>query len=578
LPFARAKTGPFLQEEPTLHNQYLSDSLLQSYLKRVIPKEILHEIEPDLVRFGERVATDVYELSLDCERNPPSLVQYNAWGRRVDKIVTCEAWKKMKVISAEEGLIALAYDRKHNEFSRLHQAAKLFLFNPSSGLYGCPLAMTDGAAKTIEAMSLKQLNPAFRRLTSRDPAQFWTAGQWMTERGGGSDVANGTETLAVLQPDGSYRLYGYKWFSSATDSDMTLTLARVLDADGATVKGSKGLSMFYLETKDKDGNSNNIDVVKLKNKLGTRQLPTAELLLDGCVAYKVSDEGRGVAAIANVLTITRIHNALSSVAAMRRILSLARDYGTKRQAFGRLIGEYPLHVQTQARMEIEARGCGILAFEVSRLLGREDCNVATDEEKHLLRLLTPIAKLFAAKQAMGVVSEGLEMFGGQGYIEDTGIPAIYRDAQVTPIWEGTTNILSLDVLRATFKSKGEVLLAFQASVLRKLALAQKHQQLEEAAGRVGRALKATGEFVQNSPDFLENAARDLSFTIARIYIGALLLEHAAWSGARTDVLTANRWCDQDLTACITEAKKGSYLDAATLDDKSLVMDCYLGKY
>lgn len=318
IPFSRAKHGPFLQEEPVLHNQYLSDAFLQGYLTRVLPREVFIDVSNDLKRFGHRAATDLHELSRECERSPPTLQQYNAWGRRVDNIITCDAWKNMKAISAEEGLIGLAYERKHLEHSRLHQLAKLYIYNPSSGLFSCPLAMTDGAAKTIEVLSLKQLKGAFDNLTSRNPAKFWTAGQWMTERGGGSDVANGTETIAVPQSDGSYKLFGYKWFSSATDSDMTLTLARVVDENGQTTKGNKGLSMFYLTTRNEDGNLNDIQVVRLKDKLGTRQLPTAELLLDGTVAYRVSQEGRGIPAIASVLTITRIHNSLASVAAMRR--------------------------------------------------------------------------------------------------------------------------------------------------------------------------------------------------------------------------------------------------------------------
>lgn len=142
----------------------------------------------------------------------------------------------------------------------------------------------------------------------------------MTEKGGGSDVANGTETVAVHEGGDAYRLYGYKWFSSATDSDMSLTLARIVDSDGSSIQGTKGLTMFYLETRAEGTNElNNIDVVKLKNKLGTRQLPTAELLLDGTRALKMSNEGRGVASIADMLQITRLHNSLSAVSGMRQV-------------------------------------------------------------------------------------------------------------------------------------------------------------------------------------------------------------------------------------------------------------------
>lgn len=152
--------------------------------------------------------------------------------------------------------------------------------------------MTDGAAKAFEGLNLLD-NPtfkeAYRKLTSTNPADFWTSGQWMTEKGGGSDVANGTETVAIqLDLEQHYKLYGYKWFSSASDANMALTLARICDDEGNVIQGSKGLTLFYVPVKENNQSiSENIHMVRLKNKLGTRQLPTAELLLDGAFATKV---------------------------------------------------------------------------------------------------------------------------------------------------------------------------------------------------------------------------------------------------------------------------------------------------
>ena len=351
--FSRANVGKFVQPEPHHENAFTSDSFLQSYLRRVIPKDIMDTIEPDLSMFGERCATDIYALGQECEVNPPYLVQSTAWGRRVDHIITCQAWKEQKRISAKEGLIAIPYERAEGEFSRLYQISKLFMYSPASGLYWCPLAMTDGAAKTIESQNLN-LPEAFSHLTSRDPALFWTSGQWMTEKRGGSDVGQATETVAVHQGGNCYKLYGYKWFSSATDSDMALTLARVVDTMGEVQGRSKGISMFFLKTKQADGSLNNIEVVKMKNKLGTRQLPTAELLLDGVDAELISQPGRGIASISSMLTITRLHNITSSVGAMRKIVSLARDYATRRKAFGDSIDNQPLHIQTLSRMEVKS--------------------------------------------------------------------------------------------------------------------------------------------------------------------------------------------------------------------------------
>ncbi|XP_039361336.1 acyl-CoA dehydrogenase family member 11-like isoform X2 [Mauremys reevesii] len=528
VPFARTEIGTFFQEQPRIGNQYLEDAFLQRYLKTHLPSQVLEKVSLDLERFGARVTAEIDSLGRECELNPPALQHYDAWGRRVDHIVTCPAWKRMKEIAAEEGLIAEAYERKYSIWSRVQQVAKLYLYAPSAGLFTCPLAMTDGAAKVIESLGISgPLAKAFGHLTSRDPKKFWTSGQWMTERKGGSDVASGTESVAREQPDGTYCLYGFKWFTSATDSDMALTLARIMEAQGRVEQGSKGLSLFFLEVRDKEGKLNGIEVQRLKEKLGTRQVPTAELLLDGSKAHRISAEGRGVASIANMLTITRIHNVIFAVAAMRRVINLAREYAGKRVVFGKLIKDHPLHMQTMARLE-----------------------------------------------AIAVISEGLECFGGQGYMEDTGLPGALRDAQVLTIWEGTTNILSLDVLRSLAKSQGQVLAAFCSGVQGKLALASSISELESSVQLLQDALHRLGQFTQRVGSkgavAMELAARDFAYTLARIYTGALLLEHAAQPDASsTDTYAAQRWCKQDLCPVDSEEKAGYY------DDKAASMDTYL---
>ncbi|XP_067406336.1 acyl-CoA dehydrogenase family member 11-like isoform X3 [Emydura macquarii macquarii] len=578
MPFAKTQTGTFFQEPPRIGNQYLEDAFLQRYLKTRLPPQVLEKVSLDLERFGARVEAEIDSLGRECELNPPTLQHYNAWGQRVDHIVTCQAWKRMKEIAAEEGLIAEAYERRCSSWSRVHQVAKLYLYAPSAGLFTCPLAMTDGAAKVIECLGISgPLEKAFGHLTSRDPRKFWTSGQWMTERKGGSDVAGGTESVAREHPDGTYRLYGFKWFTSATDSDMTLTLARILDAQGHVEQGSRGLSLFFMEVRDEEGKLNGIEVQRLKEKLGTRQVPTAELLLDGSKAHRISAEGRGVASIANMLTITRIHNVISAVAGMRRVLNLAREYASKRVVFGKLIKDHPLHMQTMARLEVETRGAFLLLMETARLLGLEETHMASEQDLHLLRLLTPIAKLYTGKQAIAVISEGLECFGGQGYMEDTGLPVALRDAQVLTIWEGTTNILSLDVLRSLTKSQGQVLAVFFSAVQGKLELASSISELASSVQLIQDALRRLGQFTQRigseGAAVMELAARDFAYTLARIYTGALLLEHAAWPDASsTDAYTAQRWCKQDLCPVDSEEKAGCYSAKAASMDIALVYE------
>lgn len=581
IPFARARLGSFVQGAPLLANQYLEDSLLRSYLKRYVPNQMLQEIEPDLTRFGERVATELYHLGLQCEVEKPYVDKFTGWGKQIDKLITGPAWKKMHDIAAEEGLISISYERKYGEWSRLYGLVKNYLFCPSSGLYSCPLAMTDGAAKIIE--SIEDTAPwlktkTFPRLTSRDPNMFWTSGQWMTEKRGGSDVASGTETVAVEQSDGKYKLYGYKWFSSATDANMTFTLARVVDSQGQYVQGTKGLSLFYLEVHNEDGTLNNIEIVKLKNKLGTRQLPTAELLLDGCIAYKVSDEGRGVPAISNMLKLTRIHNSISASGIMRRMMSLSRDYCTRRKAFGNLLKDYPLHVQTLARIEVETRGSVLLCLENMRLLGKEDLGIASEDEQNLLRLLVPLSKLYSGKQALEVCTEGLESFGGQGYIEDTGLPGMLRDAQVLSIWEGTTNILSLDILRAIAKSKGQVLASFSKDITTRMSDVT-IPRLSSSASKVLDASKDIMKFIHSNAtkqDVMEAAARDLAFSLCRTYTGALLIDHACSSvGTASDVVTAERWCEKNMS--LVNTAFAQYNKTACDENFQLVFDSYLDR-
>ena len=569
----RARVG-WRQEGPRQEDAWRGDTMLRTVLERQLPGEVMEGVRGDLERWGERVAKEVWGLGQECEASPPTLHQTDAFGHRVDRLVTCEAWKRLKGISAEEGLVSIPYTGGQGEYARLYQVAKLYMFAPNSGLFSCPLAMTDGAAATLQALGLQgELEEAWLSLTSRDPAHFWTSGQWMTEPRGGSDVGGGTETVAVPMEGGGYRLHGYKWFSSATDSDMALTLARVA-GDSGVLPGSPGLSMFFLRTRGQGGQLNGIQVAKLKNKLGTRQLPTAELLLDGCEAVMVGEEGRGVATISSsMLSVTRLHTIVMAVGAMRKMTSLARDYALRRRAFGRRLAELPLHLQTLARMEVETRGCLLLLLELARQQGLLEAGQAGDQDTLLLRLFTPVAKLYTAKAAVAVVSEGLECFGGQGYIEDTGLPGLLRDAQVLPIWEGTSSVMSLDVMRALTKSKGAALPALNSRLNTIVTSAEAAPALAAPCSALRRAATALSALrVEEVP---QAAARDLSTSLARTYIGGLLVEHALLTGRGEDALAAGDWCAAwELVAVVGRLERGEYREERVGDTRDMVYSGY----
>ena len=530
----------FFQAPPVLGNQYRDDAVLRAWLKARLPAEVLRDIEPGLERLGERAAGEMLAMAADAEAHPPRHVPYDPWGRRVDRIETAWGWQALHRVAVEEGIVATAYERRHGPWSRLHQLVRLYLYNPSSALCSCPLAMTDGAARVIEVHGDPELKERLLpHLLSRDPGSFWTSGQWMTERSGGSDVS-GTATLALLE-HGRYRLYGTKWFTSATTCEVAVTLARdeAADADGK-------LSVFCLELRDSQGNLNNIFVHRLKDKLGTKALPTAELTLKGTPAVRIGEPGRGVKTIATVLNITRFYNAVAAASFMRRGIALADDYAHRRQAFGKLLIEHPLHRETLADMQAEFTGALHLVFHLGVLLGREETGVAGENDKALLRLLTPLAKLYTGKQAIAVASEALECFGGQGYIEDTGLPSLLRDCQVLSIWEGTTNVLSLDVLRVIEQAGGLELVT--GDIMRRLEILLR-PELAVLRVSIQRAMKDITAWLQMAQkshgEILESGARRFAFSLARTYTAALLAEAAHSGYVSSDTL--QRWCRQPLT-------------------------------
>lgn len=517
--------GEFFQEPPRLENQFAADPLLGDYLARTLPPDAAAALEDELRDAGD-LAVALYARQLEDRENEPKLVQWDAWGRRVDAVEPSPLWREARAISAERGLVAIAYERRLGEHSRVHQFAVNYLLQPSLDFYSCPLAMTDGAARTlVESGNGELAGRAVPRLTSRDPELFWTSGQWMTERTGGSDVGL-SETVARHTP-GGWRLYGTKWFTSAAASEVALTLARP-EGNGP---GGGGLALFYVETRDDEGRLRGIRLNRLKEKLGTRKVPTAELTLDGTPALPVCGLGGGVRAIAPMLAVTRVWNAVGAAWMMRRAVALARDYAGRRVQFGAPLAAKPLHAETLAAIEAETWGAFLLAFRAVELLGRREAGVAGEPEALLLRAITPVAKLTTAKQAVAVVSEAIECFGGAGYVEDTGLPVLLRDAHVLPIWEGTTNVLSLDTLRAL--AAAGALEAVVAEV--DAASAARHDALAGPAAAAREGVRNAAAWLARARDDgerLEAGARRFAFTLGRSLELALLVAHAQWAAER----------------------------------------------
>ncbi|MCP3138049.1 acyl-CoA dehydrogenase family protein [Pyxidicoccus xibeiensis] len=513
----------FFQEPPVLGNQYDDDALLQSYLARTLPEDLRRALTDEFRELGDLGGNHFYQFQLRDRLNEPELTQWDAWGNRIDHIEVSPLWKEAEALSARRGLVATAYEQKSAELSRVHQFTLNYLVQASLDVYSCPLAMTDGAARSLLMLGNPALiERALPHLTSRDPATAWTSGQWMTERTGGSDVGL-TQTVARQSPEG-WRLYGTKWFTSATTAQMALTLARP-EGNGP---GGKGLAIFYVETRDAAGKLNGIQINRLKDKLGTRKVPTAELTLDGTLAIPVAGLTDGIKNMAWMLNVTRTWNAMGAAWSMRRALALARDYAKRRVQFGAPLSEKPLHVDTLAGLEAEFQAGFMLSFRAVELLGRMEAKVATEQDLLLQRLVTPLAKLTTGRQAVHVTSEVSEAFGGAGYVEDTGVPRLQADSQVLSIWEGTTNVLSLDTLRAL--AKEGTLEAFFHEVEGRLARV-KDAGLRPCVDAANNAMEHARAWVMGAmgnPATLEAGARRFSLTLGRTLELALLSDHAQW--------------------------------------------------
>ncbi|TFK27631.1 acyl-CoA dehydrogenase domain-containing protein [Coprinopsis marcescibilis] len=522
-------------------NAYLEDPVLPGLLRRVLPDSVHKEIEPDLERLGSDVLEVLRPLASSASVSPPTLTQYDQWGRRIDHLQTSEGWRKIKAISQTEGIPGIFYERTYNEHSRVYGFAKILLMVGDTQEVFCPLSMTDGTARIIELLGKDALTrDVLPRLISRDPSKAFTAGQWMTERPGGSDVSlteTTAQSLGQEHPYGSkYSLTGIKWFSSATDSEVSVALART----GPASSGSRALSLFLIPLRKPlfpDPNSktqpspisNNIFIHRLKNKIGTHALPTAELSLQGTEGYLVSPLNQGVKSITPVLNITRVWSAITSIGHLRKCLSIATAYSRVRavRSGSQLLQDAPIHVAQLAQINLLYRALTHLAFGVVRLLGKSECDVVTGEEGQRLRMLTPVLKAFCAEKACAGMEEAMTALGGAGYMEENGIGRAIRDGLVEKIWEGTVAVLALDLARSA--QNGEVLNAFTSwalSIIETVPIS--------LASQLDAPIKLLQEGLKALPKAYTLPLHPLAPRPALIVVGYIassiyLLEHALWA-------------------------------------------------
>lgn len=402
-----------------------------------------------------------------------------------------------------------------------------FLFDMGEcGLF-CPACMTDGAARVLDHAG--GFEHDVRALSFTDARRDrCTGAMFLTEKQGGSDVG-ASSTVARRTASGEWRLSGQKWFCSNVDAERALVLAR---PEGAPA-GTRGLGLFLLRREEPDRHST-VTVDRIKEKLGVRSMPTGEVQLSNARATLVGPLDQGFKQMAEMLNLSRLYNAVAAAGLCARASVDAWSYARGRRAFGRAVADHTLARETLLEMDAERAGALALVFEGIHALDRADAasyaGKKDEAARKLLRALTPLVKLFTAKVAMAVVSEGLEVWGGNGYIEDSSLPRLLRDAQVLPIWEGTTNILVLDLMRVARVEQGhEALLARATEALAKST----HGALAPARDRVSALLKRVrasfAELARVDGD-VPPSARSLADNVARALETALLLEAAEVEG------------------------------------------------
>ncbi|MEU8936694.1 acyl-CoA dehydrogenase family protein [Streptomyces goshikiensis] len=417
------------------------DRVLTEALERHLsdaPPELLGEVRDDLTVLGRAAGSaQAQEWARQANENPPRLVTHDRYGNRIDEVDFHPAWHRLLGKAVGAGLT----DAWGRPAGHLRRAAGFFVWSQAEAGHGCPVSMTHAAVPALrvdpELASVWEplLTSHLYERELRPPATKAGVlfGMGMTEKQGGSDVRANTTTATALDAAGEYLLTGHKWFCSAPMCDGFLVLAQ---APG-------GLTCFLVPRVLPDGSRNAFALQRLKDKLGNRSNASSEVEFDRTWARRVGEEGRGVKTIIEMVAATRLDCAIGSAAQMRQALTQAVHHAEHRSAFGARLIEQPLMRNVLADLALESEAATVLTM---RLAAAYDAD--TDQERAFLRIAVPAAKYWVTKRCTPMVAEALECLGGNGYVEESGLPRLLRESPLNSIWEGSGNVQALDVLRA----------------------------------------------------------------------------------------------------------------------------------
>ena len=433
-------------------NFYAIDRGLRDLLELYLAPDDFHRLEPHFDRLGALVGGRLGELARAADKHPPVLNARDRFGRDEDWIDYHSSYREMEKIAFGDFQFhavshragTLGMDRP---LPAVAKYALQYLFVQAEFGLMCPISVTDTSIHLIRKFASAELQDyLLPKMLSGDIATLWKGTQFMTERSGGSDVG-AIETIARCV-DGEWRLYGDKWFCSHADADVALLLAR---PEGAA-SGTRGLALFALPRRLKNGRRNAYRIVRLKDKLGTRSMASGEILLEGAVAYLIGEADRGLKQMMEQVNLSRLSHGVRAAAMMRRGVNEAMVCARGRVAFGKAIIEYPLLRRQLLKITVPTeQALSIFLFAANAM---DRANAGSEQAESLLRILTPLLKFRACRDNIPVATGAMEVRGGNGYIEEWVNARLVRDAHIGVLWEGTSNINALDIVtRAVGKSR-----------------------------------------------------------------------------------------------------------------------------
>ena len=562
-------------------NYWTLDPTLRYEARRVYPDDEFAWAEPLLSEFGATCGHEIAERSDRIDRHPPQLHTYDADGEVINEVEYHPDQAANERVTYGE--FRLTHDPFHAPPDRdepagfTHALVMQALLSYSDVGFCCPASMTVGAAVALDAADAWDdpiLGDYLDRLTSADPDEHIEGAMFLTEKQGGSDVG-ANEVRAEPTGDGTYAIYGEKWFCSNIDAQGALVLARTPDAP----EGTQGLSLF-LVPREVDGERNDALFRRLKDKLGTLSVPTGEIEYRGAMGYLVGEEGDGFALMAEMMNYERLTNATGAIGVMGRALLEAKVHAANRETFGSRLDEHPLMRRDLAELTVEYEGAAAFAFEAARHYDAwkrgeprrvperstgeqadpEDGDAADESDAFkLFRLFVPVAKYRTARDSVSVASYCMEVLGGDGYVRDATTPRLLRDTQVLPIWEGASNVISLDVLRVLDREDAhEALVPFVASLLdvEDDRLAGLVETVESAFADLGTAL---GTLATGDSEYAQYHAKELTNLIYDVVTAALLVSEAddeLAAGDARKALVARAFVDEHLRADATRRIAG----------------------